>query len=100
HREIVTLKGHLRSVHAVDISPDGNRLATAAGGAESIKLWDMHTHQELITLSGEGAIMLFLRFSPDGNKIIGYNDSARVQIWRAPSWAEIEAVEKAQKKGQ
>ena len=96
-RETVTLKGHLRSVHSVEISPDGNRLATAAGGTESIKLWDMHTHQELITLSGEGAIMVFLKFSPDGNKIVGFNDSARVQVWRAPSWAEIEAAEKAQK---
>jgi WD40 repeat protein/serine/threonine protein kinase len=94
--EIVTLRGHLRSIHAVDISPDGNRLATAAGGVESIKLWDMHTHQELITLVGEGALMLKLVFSPDGNKIIGRNDSGRVQIWRAPSWAQIAAAEKAQ----
>ena len=74
HREIVTLKGHLQSVHALDISPDGNRLATSGGGGESAKLWDMHTHQELITLTGEGAIIAWLSFSPDGNKIIGWND--------------------------
>ena len=94
-REIVTLKGHLRSVHAVDISPDGSRLATAAGDAESVKLWDMRTHQELITLASEGAILPALVFSPDGNKIIGWNDRRRLQIWRAPSWAEIETAEKA-----
>ncbi len=96
-REIITLKGHLRSVHAVDISPDGNRLATGAGGAESVKLWDMHTHQELITLTSESAILIALVFTPDGNKIVGYNDKGRIQIWRAPSWAEIEAVENGQK---
>ncbi|HKS37632.1 MAG TPA: WD40 repeat domain-containing protein, partial [Verrucomicrobiae bacterium] len=97
-REIVTLKGHLKSVHAVDISPDGNRLATAAGGAESVKLWDMHTHQELITIAGEGAIMVALVFSPDGNKIIGWNDQRHLQIWRAPSWEEIKTAEAQDKK--
>jgi WD40 repeat protein len=83
----------------VDISPDGNRLATAAGSMESVKLWDMHTHQELITLAGDSAIMVTLRFSPDGNKIVGWNDRGRVQIWRAPSWAEIELAERGKKAG-
>jgi len=95
HREIATLRGHLRSIHAVDISPDSGRLATAAGGVETIKLWDLHTHQELITLASESTLLVALRFTPDGNKIVGYNDRARIQIWTAPSWAEIEAAEKA-----
>jgi WD40 repeat protein/serine/threonine protein kinase len=98
HREIVRLKGHLKSVHGIAISPDGGRLATGGGGAEAIKLWDIQTHQELITLAGEGSLTMFLRFSPDGNKLIALNlDSnheLRLQIWRAPSWAQIEAVEK------
>jgi WD40 repeat protein len=102
HREIVRLKGHLKSVHGVAISPDGDRLATGGGGAEAVKLWDIQTHQELITLAGEGALTISLRFSPDGNKLIALNllDSnheLRVQIWRAPSWAQIEAVEKENK---
>jgi len=101
HREIVRLKGHLKSVHAVAISPDGGRLATGGGGTEAVKLWDMQTHQELITLAGEGSLTIFLRFSPDGNKLIALNldsdQKLRLQIWRAPSWAQIEAVEKAQK---
>ena len=96
-REIATLKGHLKSIHALDISPDGRRLATAGSGAEAVKLWDIHTHQELITLSGEGSLMLALVFSPDGNKIIGMNlgpdNQLQLHIWRAPSWAEIEAAE-------
>jgi WD40 repeat protein len=98
HREIVRFKGHLKSVQSVAISPDGGRLATGGGGTEAVKLWDIQTHQELITLAGEGSLTTFLRFSPDGNKLIALNlDSdykLRLQIWRAPSWAEIEAVEK------
>jgi len=30
------------------------------------------------------------------NTIIGRNDRGHVQIWRAPSWAQIEVVEKGQ----
>ena len=101
-REIVTLKGHLRSIHALDISPDAHRLATGAGGVESVKLWDMHTHQELITLATDGSLIVALAFSPDGNKIVGLNmdpnNDLNLLIWRAPSWAQIEAVEKGQTK--
>jgi WD40 repeat protein len=97
HREIVSFKGHLKSVQSVAISPDGGRLATGGGGTEAVKLWDMQTHQELITLAGEGSLTAFLRFSPDGNKLIALDlDSEyklRLQIWRAPSWAEIAAAE-------
>ena len=96
-REIVTLKGHLRSIHALDISPDARRLATGAGGVESVKLWDMSTHQELITLTSEGSLILALAFSPDGNKIVGLNmnpnNDLNLLVWRAPSWAQIEAAE-------
>jgi hypothetical protein len=99
-RELVTLKGHLRSIWALDISPDGGRLATSVGGVESVKLWDMNTQQELITLASESVILWGLAFSPDGNKIIGRDDHGLVRIWRAPSWAEIEAAEKAQQKDQ
>jgi hypothetical protein len=62
----------------------------------------MQTHQELITLAGEGSLTIGLRFSPDGNKLIALNldsnQELRLQIWRAPSWAEIKAAEKAEKK--
>jgi len=100
HREIATLKGHLRAIWAMDISPDGRRLVTGAGGGETVKLWDMNTQQELITLASEDPIISTLVFSPDGNKIIGENDRRQVRIWTAPSWAQIEAVEKAQAKEQ
>jgi WD40 repeat protein len=91
-REIVTLKGHLKSVHAITISPDARLLATGGGGTESVKLWDIHTHQELMTMPGEGSMMTRLAFSPDGNKLIGLNDEGHVHIWRSPSWDKIKAA--------
>jgi hypothetical protein len=72
-------------------------LATAGGGPEAVKLWDMHTHQELITLGAEGSLTVALAFSPDGNKLLALNVEANndlhLQIWRAPAWNEIAAAE-------
>ena len=96
-RETATLKGHRRSIHALDISPDGRRLATGGGGDESVKLWDMRTHQELITLFGEGSMVNRLAFSPDGNKLVGLNNLGQLHIWHAPSWEKIAAAEAKEK---
>ena len=92
HGEIVTLKGHLKSVHGLAIFPDGLRLATAGGDRESVKLWDIQTHQELITLPSGASTITRLAFSPDGNKIIGLSGEGELLIWRAPSWEEIHAA--------
>jgi serine/threonine protein kinase len=99
-RKIDDLKGHLLSmIRALDISPDGLRLATAAGGKEAIKLWDLRTHQELITLSTDSLMIKRIEFSRDGSKLVGCNGQGHLHIWRAPSWEEIataEAKEKAE----
>ncbi len=58
HREIATLKGHLRSVHSLGISPDSRRLGTVGGDEEAVKLWDLHTDQ-----SGRSCFSVDLRTS-------------------------------------
>jgi WD40 repeat protein len=98
-REVASLHGFLSGVHSVAFSPDGRRLATGSGGKEAIKLWDAETHQEVLTLEGRGS--LFGRqgptaFSPDGNVLGSANGNGILHLWRAPSWAEIDAAEKAQ----
>lgn len=89
-REIAALKGHLRSIHSLESSASGQRLATGGSGAESVKIWDLRTHQELMTLGGSSSLLRDLSFSPDGNVLAGRTDSGRLHLWRAPSWKEIE----------
>ena len=77
-------------------SPDGKRLATGSQGKEAIKLWDVESHQELLTLEGQGSTFNRMAFSPD-DAILGCNTGrGLLHLWRAPTWAEIEAAEKAQ----
>jgi WD40 repeat protein/tRNA A-37 threonylcarbamoyl transferase component Bud32 len=92
---IASFKGHMVGALAVAFSADGRRLAT--GGATSrdaVKLWDLSTHRELMTLPGQGTAFLSVVFSPDGRWLAACSrDEGKLHLWRAPSWAEIEAAE-------
>jgi WD40 repeat protein len=87
------LRGFLLGAHSVAFSPDGDRLVAGSGGQEAVKIWDLATQQELLTFAGSGNLFAFTRCSPDGNTILSINDEHLVHLWRAPSWAEIEAAE-------
>ena len=100
-QERATLRGFLQGVGSVAFSPDSRRLVTTSDGKEAIKLWDVASHEELLTLEGQGSMFAVTAFSPDGAVLGTMNspgDSKRgvLHLWRAPSWAEIEAAEKAE----
>ncbi|MCW5554796.1 MAG: protein kinase [Verrucomicrobiae bacterium] len=87
---IETIHGHLNAVGGIAFSPDGRRLISAFGGREAVKLWDVGTRQELLTLAGTGSYLFATRWSADGDVILV---GAPWQVWRAPSWEEINAAE-------
>jgi WD40 repeat protein len=92
-KETATLRGVLQGVHSVAWAPDGKRLATGSDGKEAIKVWDSQTYEELLTLEGNGTVFRLSDFSPDGNVLGSYSLEGFLHLWRAPSWAEIKAVE-------
>ena len=87
-------KGHMEAAHGVAFSPDGHRLATGGNARDAVKLWDLATRRELVTLSGQGSMFLSVGFSTDGQWLAACNRDGMLHLWRAPSWQEIEAVEK------
>jgi serine/threonine protein kinase/Tol biopolymer transport system component len=95
-KEIVRLSGILGQVWGVGFSPDGKRFMTGDGGKEAVTLWDMESHEKLLTLESRASFFEDMAFSPDGNVLAAANQRGFVHLWRAPSWAEIEAAEKAQ----
>lgn len=54
-------------------------------------------HEEVISLEGQGTMFLPPAFSPDGTVIGCMNANGVLHLWRAPSWLEIEAAERAGK---
>ena len=78
-------------------SPDSQRvLAVGSSANELVKFWDVATGREIATLPGEAGAFTRLRFSPDGTAIILVSWEGKGLLWRAPSFAEIEAKRKGQ----
>jgi WD40 repeat protein len=80
--------------HSVGFSPDGRRLAIGKSDKEVVTLLDIATLREVLTLSGQGHDFCDVRFSPDGNRLMAVSDEGNLHLWRAPSFAEIDAIER------
>jgi WD40 repeat protein len=96
-REIAVLQGHKSGVHTVAFSPDGRTIATGSTD-ETVKLWNAATGQQLMTLREFKADLGLVVFSPDGTTLAAgraaFDARQRtVQLWRAPSFSEIDAAE-------
>jgi WD40 repeat protein len=64
-REELTLRGHRKSGEgAIAFSPDGQRLASLAGG--EVKLWELVEGKELLSLPARDTPWPAVAFSPDG----------------------------------
>jgi WD40 repeat protein len=93
-KEVKTIGGFFDNAYGAAYFSDGRRLAAASGDREAIKLYDTATWQDVLTLDGEGGGLWPTTISPDDD-VIGATAVAmgRLQLWRAPSWAEIAAAE-------
>jgi WD40 repeat protein len=91
-KELLTLKGHLRSVAAVVFSPDGRRLASASSeltGQDKrpgeVKVWDVQTGRELVTLKDTGKISCLALSADNKHLAIGSSSDSdgTIKIWDA-----------------
>jgi WD40 repeat protein len=99
-KPITTFKGHILAALGVAFCPDGRRLATGgSSGRDAVKLWDLTTYRELLTLPGQGNLFQFVSFSPDGNWVAAHSGvEGQLNLWRAPTWAEIADAEASERK--
>jgi len=95
-QERATLRGYRLGTHGAYFSRDGKRLVTAGGSIyDTVKLWDTESWQDVLTMPGLGSVGQAIAISDDGNVIASLNGGGVLQIWPAPTWAEIEAAERA-----
>ena len=97
-REAATLRGFLNAVFSVAFSPAGQRLATGGSNPDdAVKLWDVDSWQDVFTLEGTGSLFRSTAFSPDGNVVGTLSGDGFLNLWRAPSWDDINAAEAQEK---
>jgi len=70
-------------------SPDGTRLAVTT--SDGLKVWDLRGRQELLSLDCEFGSQI--EFSPAGNFLVVRTWKGILNIWRAPPWPEIAAMD-------
>jgi WD40 repeat protein len=85
-------------LRSVALSPDERRLAAGddLGSPGKVKVWDIDLEYEVAVLSGHKESIIDVAFWPDGNTIVSVS-SDKVFIWRAASFDEIAAAEKAER---
>ena len=85
-------------LHCIALSPDERRLAAGdeLGSPRKVKVWDIDLEYEVAVLAGHTEPIIDVAFWPDGNTIVSVSRD-RVSIWRAASFDEIAAAEKAER---
>ncbi len=71
----------IQSINAVDLSPDGARLA--AGRSNKVQIQDIDSGLEIITLDGGKDLVQSLRYRPDAT-ILAVGGYQTVTLWSAP----------------
>jgi eukaryotic-like serine/threonine-protein kinase len=92
--EAVGLSGHPpdnfwdTSVLDLAFAPEGQHLLSA-GTDETLRVWDLVTHQESARLTNLVVVVSAMAFSPDGKLLATANTDQTVKLWQTGSWKEL-----------
>ncbi|AEP11491.1 MULTISPECIES: WD40 repeat domain-containing serine/threonine protein kinase [Chloracidobacterium] len=90
-RQIASFLGHIKTIDALALSPDGHTLASG-GADDAIHFWDLisKTEQAMLRLSGHAPTSLV--YLPDGRLISGGRDG-QLCLWHTTETGPLQTVE-------
>jgi VCBS repeat-containing protein len=90
-RQIASFLGHVKTIDALAISPDGHTLASG-GADDAIHFWDLISKTEQVMLRLPGHAPTSLVYLPDGRLVSGGRDG-RICLWQANDTQPTQTVE-------
>ena len=92
-RELARFTGQFIGFRSATISPDKTRVALTSNDSAELSLWDPANEQQLVSLPDQGPpYSSVFPWDPSSDNIATLVGS-KLRLWRAPSWAEIEAAQ-------
>ncbi len=84
--EMAVLGGSEGSVHGMQFSPTGDRVAIVQRFPDNgIHVWEVATGRRLVSLKGHDNQIVQIRFSPDGARLVTASADRSVRIWDVSS---------------
>ena len=87
-----TFSGHTSHVNSLNISPDGEILASGSAD-KTIKIWDRYTGKIIRTINGHDSYINSIAIHPDGKTLASGSADKTVKIWNISASKEIRRLE-------
>ncbi|MBC8353745.1 MAG: protein kinase [Planctomycetes bacterium] len=91
HRSSQRFEGHEATIHAVDITPDGDWIASASDDG-SVKIWHVTASSEAMPLTGHEQAVFSVAFSPDGRKLATGSQDRTIVVWDRETGAKLKTL--------
>ncbi len=95
-REVLKITGHLGKVNSATFSPDGGRLASAAGEfgpPGQAKVWDLESGRELLDLRGHENQVNSIVWNPDGTRLATASANGAIKIFNAETGMALHTLQ-------
>lgn len=79
-KELLTLKGHAKSVNAAVWHPFGRQIISASND-HTLRLWDLETKLTLGVFQGHTDVVRSAAITPDGSRMISASSDNTLKIW-------------------
>ncbi|WP_086756473.1 NB-ARC domain-containing protein [Nostoc sp. 106C] len=86
-----TLMGHISSVRAVALTPDGKYVISGSRDT-TLKVWNWQTGEELRTLVGHTSYVNAVAFTPNGKYVISGSDDYTLKVWNWQNGEELRTL--------